>query len=187
MCLNQRENVVLNKYRHKSADALSYRRLERLETFRWILMCKMSVLVQREGVLVFALHHLYLSMYLCASNSLSPYFPHSRPLTGLPEAEPNERISIRQQWILNCALTDGWIRGDGAPFQQDLRCDSQSVWGEGAAGGKKEASTGERKIWLPWWSNILAIIWEKPCDVITLVHKSLRKIWQDINGAAAVY
>lgn len=55
-------------------------------------------------------------------------------LTAPPEAEPNERISIRQQWILNCARTDGWISRNGASFQQDLRkclrkgCSGETGW-----------------------------------------------------------
>lgn len=65
-------------------------------------------------------------------------------LTGLPEAEPNERISIWQQWILNCALTDGWIRGDRAPFQQDLRCDSECLRRGRCRGKKKRAPESEK-------------------------------------------
>lgn len=72
-------------------------------------------------------------------------------LTVPPETEPNERISIWLQWILNCARTDGWIRRDGAPFQQDLHCDSECLrrglcgvglgGAGGARGGRCDAAT----------------------------------------------
>lgn len=57
----------------------------------------------------------YQSQSLLTPNTVSS-------LTGLPEAELNERISIWQEWILDCALTDGWIRRDRASLQQDLHC-----------------------------------------------------------------
>lgn len=66
--------------------------------------------------------------------------PHTvSSLTGPPEVEPNERISIRQQWILNCARTDGWISRNGASFQQDLRkclrkgCSGETGWARAVA------------------------------------------------------
>lgn len=49
-----------------------------------------------EGVSVFELQYISVNVSLCLTQSLLT--PHTvSSLTGLPEAEPNERISIWQQ------------------------------------------------------------------------------------------
>lgn len=125
--------------------------------YAYTYLCITVYMFLWEGVSVFELQYISVNVSLCISLSLSWLPTQSALWQGLPEAEPNERISIWQEWILNCALTDGWIRRDGAPFQQDLHCNLQNVWGEGALGGKCVSESWRAKIWLLWWSIILSI------------------------------
>lgn len=143
---------------------------KRWVTLKCILMCQCESWVRiyipiHFGIYVFVgrCFSVWVTVHICKcisvyqSQSLSWLPTQSALWQGLPEAGPNERISIWQEWILNCALTDGWIRRDGAPFQQDLHCDLENVWGEGALGGKCMSESWRAKIWLLWWSIILSI------------------------------
>lgn len=96
----------------------------------------------------------WLTVHICKcisvyqSRSLST--PHTvSSFTGLPEAELSERISIWQEWILDCAPTNGWIRRDRASLQQDLRL--RKCLRRGCSG--KSGWVSELK----WWSIILSI------------------------------
>lgn len=91
------------------------------------------------------------SVPVCICKCISVYqsrsllTPHTvSSLTGQPEAESNERISIWQKWILDCALTDGWIRTDRASLQQDLRCWLKKCLRRGRSGKSGWVSAGER-------------------------------------------
>lgn len=144
----------------------------------WACIC-LSILVYMflwEGVSVH-----WSTAHICKCISLyqprSLLTPHTVvSLTGLPEAEPNERISIWQEWILNCARTGGWISRDGASFQRDL----QKMFEERVLWGKLGEWELESKIWLLSSFQLQ----ENPHDVTISV---LRNICSEINGVGALY
>lgn len=117
-------------------DSNLYSKITRLRKCEWhwcVLGCVSMHMFLWEGVSVFELQYISVNVSLCITQSLLTHHTVSS-LTGLPEAEPNERISIWQQWILDCALTDGWISRDRASLQQDLHRQLRKCLRKGCSG-----------------------------------------------------
>lgn len=135
----------------------------------WVLSMHIYICFRGEGVSVFELQ------YVSVSVSQSLLTPHTvSSLTVLPEAGPNERISIWQEWILDCALTDGWIRRGKASLQQDLHCRVRKCLRRGCSGEK-----WVRESWRAKYGCFDGVssfqLQENPHDVIIWVHKSSEK------------
>lgn len=125
-----------------------------------------------EGVSVFESQYISVNVSLCISLSLSWLPTQSALWQGLPEAGPNERISIWQEWILNCALTDGWIRRDGAPFQRTSTATYKMFEERVLWGGSAWVRAGEQKYGRCDGVSSFQLQ-ENPHDVIIWVHKSM--------------